>query len=138
MIFHEGGGWCISLSDCYQRSLIYFGSSNPYPPTMILDYAHFSSDRHENPFWNWNKAYLKYCDGGSFSGNNDTVSYFDGHPLYFRGFKNLQAIRNSLWNEKGMKQAKEVVITGCSAGGLSTLLHLDWYASSRFSSVVSF
>lgn len=106
---------------------MYAGSSNPYAPTIDLDWAYFSSNRTENPFWNWNKAYLKYCDGASFSGNNNTVTYYNGTALYFRGFKNLQAIRNSLWSQKGLNLATDVVVGGCSAGGLAVYLHLDWY-----------
>lgn len=31
--------------------------------------------------YNWNKVFLVYCDGGSFAGNNDTVSIFLAEPL---------------------------------------------------------
>jgi len=99
-------------------------------------------------------VFMKYCDGGSFSGNNATVNSYNNHPLYFRGFKILQAMRDDLFNNRGLKVrirsfppfgfswnsyfvsdrlfelqqfATDAVISGCSAGGLATFLHLDWW-----------
>jgi len=75
------------------------------------------------------KSSFVYCDGGSFAGNNDTVTTWEGHDLYFRGFRILQAYRQSLISKYNLAGASEVVISGCSAGGLATYLHLDWWAA---------
>jgi len=79
--------------------------------------------------YNWNKVYLRYCDGGSFAGNNETVSEVKGKPIYFRGYRNLVSYVGSLTQDHGFGSATEVVISGCSAGGLATYLHIDWWAS---------
>ena len=50
-----------------------------------------------------NTVLMKYCDGGSFSGNNATVNSYNNQTLYFRGFRILQAIREDLFNNKGLK-----------------------------------
>lgn len=42
--------------------------------------------------------------------------------LYFRGIKNFDATMDFLF-ENGLKDAEEFVLTGGSAGGLSTFLH---------------
>ena len=52
----------------------------------------------------------------------------NGTVLYFRGFPILQAALQSLL-DKGMKNADEVILTGCSAGGLGTYVHADYVAS---------
>ena len=52
----------------------------------------------------------------------------NGTKLYFRGFPILQAVLESLM-DKGMKNAQEVILTGCSAGGLATYIHADYVAS---------
>ena len=52
----------------------------------------------------------------------------NGVSLYFRGFPILQATLQSLL-EKGMSNAQEVILTGCSAGGLATYIHADYVAS---------
>lgn len=60
---------------------------------------------------------------------------YEGHKLYFRGFQNLKAYHDSLVKTKGLGKATDVVISGCSAGGLATYLHLDWWAT-KFSADV--
>ena len=48
-----------------------------------------------------------------------------GTTLYFRGFKILQATLDSLM-KAGMSSATDVILTGCSAGGLATYLHAQY------------
>ena len=42
-----------------------------------------------------------------------------GENLYFRGEANTKATLALLWNKFGFNDAKYVLITGCSAGGLA-------------------
>jgi len=127
-IFHEAGAWCFSLEHCYARSLTDSGSSKNYPPSIDLSGAYFDPDPLINPqMYNWNIVFLRYCDGGSFSGNNATATYFNNTFLYFRGFSLLQAMHQDLFNNRGLQFATDAVISGCSAGGLATFLHLDWW-----------
>ena len=75
-IHHQGGGWCESLDDCLRRSKGGLGSSTGYASTTSgMGGGYFSPLPSVNPMmYNWNSVYLQYCDGGSFSGNNDTVT----------------------------------------------------------------
>uniref|UniRef100_A0A1X7SGA5 Pectin acetylesterase n=1 Tax=Amphimedon queenslandica TaxID=400682 RepID=A0A1X7SGA5_AMPQE len=59
-----------------------------------------------------------------------------GTNIYFRGFKILQLILQSVM-DKGMSNAKEVILTGCSAGGLATYIHTN-YVKSLLSPTVTF
>ena len=80
-----------------------------------------------------------YLDGNSFSGTVEgPVNYTDpagaSHPLYFRGRRNIDAImdavsRNVMNSTRLIKNAVNVVETGCSAGGLATYLHADYIQS---------
>lgn len=79
--------------------------------------------------YNWNSVFMRYCDGGSFSGNNQTVTNYQGHNLYFRGFRILQAMFQDLYSNRRLNKATDVVVSGCSAGGLATYLHVDWWHS---------
>ena len=73
-IHHQGGGWCESLDDCLSRSKQALGSSTSYPATAGLGGGYFDTDPKNNPMmYNWNHVFMRYCDGGSFSGNNDTT-----------------------------------------------------------------
>jgi len=129
-IHHMGGGWCTDIESCYIRSFGGLGSTNGYPTYIKLDSygGYFSNDPNVNPLMaHWNKILFIYCDGSSFSGNNQTITYYQNRPLYFRGFKNLEAYLEDLKLFPLFNLATDVVISGCSAGGLATFLHLDWW-----------
>lgn len=158
-----GGGWCESIESCAARAYAptcYIGSSNPAcfnntPGNSIpgvgfsevMDFADvpsclgarwcgglFQNDSTTNPLTHdWNKVLVPYCDGGSFTGDNDNVTwttYNDATvPLYFRGFRNLDAVLSDLIANEGLASATEVIVTGNSAGGLATLHHADHFTA---------
>ena len=65
--------------------------------------------------------FLRYCDGGSFSGSNATSTEVKGQTLWFRGKHVLKAMATDLLTNRDLKSSTDVVISGCSAGGLATL-----------------
>ncbi|CAM6107975.1 unnamed protein product [Calypogeia fissa] len=94
-----------------------------------------SSPIHNPDFYNWNRVFLKYCDGGSFNGDvNDPIqvanSSINGTApvvnIFFRGQRVWKALMEELM-EKGMQNAEKALLSGRSAGGLATILHCDQY-----------
>jgi len=80
--------------------------------------------------YNWNSVYLRYCDGGSFSGDNRTQTLYEGVELFFRGKLNREAAFSFLAANASLATMTDVLITGCSAGGLATYLHVDQWCDS--------
>ena len=83
----------------------------------------------------------RYCDGGSQTGNvSDAVPVPGGGQVYYRGARIVRAliaelIANTTVN---LGAATDVVISGCSAGGLSTFLHAPkWQAALPAAKVVA-
>eukprot|EP00729_Bicosta_minor_P004904 gene4904-27811_t len=161
---HMGGGWCESVESCAARAYgktqggdCYIGSSNEScfatagarnPGTesafnSTMDFQNIPScngmmmnNPKLNPLtYDWNKVLIPYCDGGSFAGNNESVSYVDVRgkmmPLYFRGFRNLNAVLDDLVANHGLGDVTDALVSGDSAGGLAS--HADRYKQ-RFSS----
>ena len=123
VVFMEGGGWASSLSESIGRMNTDLGSSKKYPaqPTHMEGTGLFGTfDTHTI-------VYNKYCDGGSWSGaaDNPPITY-NGTKLYFRGRALLNGIFDDLLENRGLDGAKEVLLAGCSAGGLTTYIHADW------------
>ncbi|CAM6089096.1 unnamed protein product [Calypogeia fissa] len=138
LVFHEGGSWCQNADDCLERSYTELGSSTMMPPREWLG-GILSSSPIDNPdFYNWNRVFLKYCDGGSFNGDvsdpmdmglPNTLLINGTAPvakIFFRGQRIWKALMEELM-EKGMKDAQKALLAGCSAGGLATILHCDQY-----------
>ncbi|KAL3515843.1 hypothetical protein ACH5RR_022745 [Cinchona calisaya] len=116
----EGGGWCNTIRSCVYRKTTRRGSSThmekQIPFTGIL-----SNKPEENPdFFNWNRIKVRYCDGASFAGEGeDKVA-----QLQFRGQRIWQAAIQDLMT-KGMRFADRALLSGCSAGGLASILHCN-------------
>ncbi|XP_070564855.1 uncharacterized protein [Ptychodera flava] len=136
VIYLQGGGWCFSISECYERSFTNFGSSDEFPPQYSFD-GFLSNDARTNPdFYNWNVAYFAYCDGASFAGNVDKPVKINGRNIYFRGKRILDLLLDHLL-EHGLSKADRVILSGVSAGGLATFIHAD-YIRSRLPQSVNF
>ncbi|TXG63179.1 hypothetical protein EZV62_010173 [Acer yangbiense] len=120
LIHLEGGGWCNTIRSCVFRKTTRRGSSKfmekQLPFTGIL-----SNKAEENPdFYNWNRVKLRYCDGASFSGDSQNESAqlnFRGQRIWLAAIEELMA--------KGMQNAEQALLSGCSAGGLASILHCD-------------
>ncbi|KAM7497935.1 hypothetical protein LguiA_022349 [Lonicera macranthoides] len=73
-------------------------------------------------FYYWNRILVRYCDGSSFTGDVEQVDPV--YHVHFRGARVFDAIMEDLL-ERGMKNASNALLTGCSAGGLASILHCD-------------
>ncbi|XP_051228662.1 pectin acetylesterase 5 [Lolium perenne] len=135
LIHLEGGGWCSTVKDCSDRRMTKFGSSNFMRSLRFAGSGILADDEQLNPdFYNWNRVYVRYCDGASFSGDAEYQAQ-DGSTLHFRGLRIYEAVIDELM-EKGLINATQALLTGCSAGGLAAILHCDDF-SARFPQEVS-
>lgn len=116
----EGGGWCNTVRNCVYRKTTRRGSSKfmekQIPFTGIL-----SNKAEENPdFFNWNRVKVRYCDGASFAGDSENKAA----QLQFRGQRIWEAAMAELMSKR-MRNAQQALLSGCSAGGLASIMHCD-------------
>ncbi|KAI8555319.1 hypothetical protein RHMOL_Rhmol05G0165500 [Rhododendron molle] len=116
----EGGGWCNNRRSCVYRKTTRRGSSN-YMEKQIPFTGILSNKAEENPdFFNWNRVKLRYCDGASFAGDGEDKAA----KLEFKGQRIWSAAMEELMS-RGMHNANQALLSGCSAGGLASILHCD-------------
>lgn len=116
----EGGGWCNTVRSCVYRKTTRRGSSK-FMEKQLAFTGILSNKPEENPdFFNWNRVKVRYCDGASFTGDGEDKAA----QLQFRGQKIWLAAMEDLMS-KGMRYAKQALLSGCSAGGLASILHCD-------------
>ncbi|XP_052480349.1 pectin acetylesterase 6 isoform X2 [Gossypium raimondii] len=116
----EGGGWCNTVRSCVFRKTTRRGSSK-FMEKRLNFTGILSNKAEENPdFYNWNRVKLRYCDGASFAGEGQN----EANQLYFRGQRIWSAAMEELM-AKGMQNAEQALLSGCSAGGLASILHCD-------------
>ncbi|KAL8536627.1 hypothetical protein ACS0TY_011995 [Phlomoides rotata] len=118
----EGGGWCNNVTTCLARKTNRLGSSKQMVKQLAFS-GILSNKATFNPdFYNWNRIKVRYCDGSSFTG--DVAAVNPTTKLYFRGARVFVAVIEDLL-AKGMKSAKNAILSGCSAGGLAAIHHCD-------------
>jgi hypothetical protein len=129
-IHFRGGGWCFTAQDCYWRLTNELGSSKYWDPnianTTNSPNGFMSNDTKSNPYFaNWNTVFIPYCDGSSYTANNEKIINYNGSNIYLRGFRVLNALFDSL-DSMGLNKSTAVVLTGTSAGSLATFLHAEY------------
>ncbi|KAM1442539.1 hypothetical protein ACFXTO_010514 [Malus domestica] len=120
LIKFQGGAWCNDTRSCSDRKLTPFGSSTRMETKMPFS-GILSNQSEQNPeFFNWNRVLLRYCDGASFSGDSENKK----EHLQYRGQRIWLSAMEDLMS-KGMCDANQALLLGCSSGGLSSILHCD-------------
>jgi hypothetical protein len=127
----EPGGACWDYASCAGDGGLR-GAANP---DGIPD-NHMSSLKWEmlplhrrdpiNPLQKWNMIFVPYCTGDLHTGNN-VITYPNpdpnAEPLVFHhdGHKNVMAIID--WANQQFSNIPQLLVTGCSAGGTSSLVN---------------
>ncbi|CAH2046332.1 unnamed protein product [Thlaspi arvense] len=126
IVHMEGGGWCTDIATCVKRKSTMKGSSK----LMNKDFGFsgiLGGKQSTNPdFYNWNRIKVRYCDGSSFTGDIEAVD--PANKLFFRGARVWRAVIDDLM-AKGMSNAQNAILSGCSAGALAAILNCDKFAS---------
>lgn len=130
MLFFEGGGWCVSEEDCAVRALGHAGSSSGWSRHTsfggVLNKCCFCTS-----FCTYHRVVMKSCDGSSFAGATVSDvslggSQWNGHQLpqrvHFAGRAIVAEVLRTLISRFGLGHAHDVLVAGCSAGGLAALL----------------
>lgn len=140
-IYFRGGGWCYNETLCEDRAYSKLGTSTLQPAVGDCECAYFYDDGMPDEE-QCNCVSLVYCDGASFSGHRAQpwpipTPRANVTHLHFRGLRNLNATLDYLAANAGFANATEVVVTGGSAGGLSTFLHADRIAGTCTSHMIA-
>lgn len=125
IIFFEGGAWCHDGDTCYKRSSTELGSSKCFSRFLRLEGLLSNQARYNPDFYNWTSAFIRYCDGGSFTGDRAKPLTVNKKRLHFRGRRILDSVLHELIR-RGIDQASEIILSGRSAGALTAIIHADY------------
>jgi hypothetical protein len=132
LIALQGGGVCIFEDDCRSRLDSHLLNAQDDEPFEVG----ISSADADNPFANWTKVYLPYCDQAVFSGGG-VVEQFSDFEIHRFGSLNLRAgvraARDIVWTmldgEGGDGYRPDEIVTlfgGFSAGGYGTIYNYNF------------
>ena len=81
-----------------------------------------------NPFGSWTAIFVEYCDGTSYTSDRAQPVTVGKDKIYYRGWRILNALIDD-WLTQGMDNAGAVILSGTSAGGLTTYQHAEYIKS---------
>jgi hypothetical protein len=124
LVYFEGGGFCWDYRSCVPAAALFkdrvTGNENPgLHGTGILDLTH-----PDNPFRGWSVLYVPSCTGDLFAGaGTRTYRAADGRTVsvHHRGHVNANAALD--WIFHRVPSPNRVVVAGCSAGSVASILH---------------
>lgn len=135
VVFLEEGAWCESEAACQFRARAHLGSSK-WMNARTFEGILSNSEKVNPDFYNWNRVFVRYCDGASFSGNMSFSKKNKDKVLQYRGESIWNVVIDDLLYKKGMRNADKALLGGCSAGGLSSILHCDKFKTALSSANV--
>lgn len=117
LIFEQGGGAC--WQDFYNCNVL---SEAQEPPTARVGIWDFDSK--DNPFADYSIVYMPYCDGSTFTGDNDVFDPAFGAAIgvpaavvrFHRGLRNQSAGMDLA--RSTFPNASRITVAGSSAGGV--------------------
>ncbi|EKX54596.1 hypothetical protein GUITHDRAFT_160713 [Guillardia theta CCMP2712] len=149
IIHLQGGGECVSASECSRKLNAPLASSKFFPPEINLTWdssgcANQSSveaswgkfgwwlcdgSSDSNPdFFGFNHVWLPYCSQDLWSGRQTNWTNLTGNlNVIYAGHFIFKAVLNRL-DDLGLKNAELIILSGNSAGGMGVWLHVDMLA----------
>ncbi|TGK02707.1 pectin acetylesterase [Leptospira langatensis] len=147
LVYFEPGGACWDYASCTGQTGIR-GAANPNGiPDNYMNFGDFIDPNKpggspnaaispivlkNNPTGqnvktsSWNKVFIPYCTGDVYAGNK-VVTYTDptgqNPPVTYRhvGATNMELVVN--WLKANFNKPKEMMVSGCSAGGTGSLIN---------------
>jgi hypothetical protein len=136
VIFLEGGGACYTVDpeapssiNCASRAKTSLGSSLYWSQTYDDTDNILSANATINAFSTFTAIFVPYCSGDVHLGQRTSVVDPKTFPYFFAGHLTVQATINHLKETSSLSSAKELLLSGSSAGGIGSALNADFVAS---------
>jgi hypothetical protein len=137
MVALQGGGVCLFEADCRSRIESSPNLLNAQGADDVALGSGIASDSTDNPFANWTKIYLPYCNQDVFMGGGVVENLSDDLALPRYGAVNMRAgvrvLRDILWKEMdaaggaGFRPDELVALFGgFSAGAYGVIYNYHW------------
>ncbi len=130
VIDFQGGGACWDEFTCSIAGAIFSEAATPLSTVVgALDAGYigglYAAENEEHPLADWSLVHLPYCTGDVHWGNN-VKTYKEDLTIHHKGFVNARTVLD--WTQRHYPDAKEILVTGCSAGAYGALLHSAYVA----------
>ncbi len=120
LVLLQGGGACFDFLSCLLNPGSYDEADFNAEIAAIGERGAFSTTEPANPFLRWNVVYVPYCTGDVHAGNAPDTPVPGVGRQDFVGYRNLETALERFGGDR-VRQARQVVLSGVSAGGFGTV-----------------
>jgi hypothetical protein len=135
LVYFQGGGACSSGESCDLRmSPTYDPVVNDEDSPQNWD-GIFALDHPENPFADWTMVMIPYCTGDVHLGANETTydvpatDSTDARQTTIQHRGSVNSLASLEWLASNFFDARELFVTGGSAGSIPSPFYADWLAT---------
>lgn len=124
LIYFEGGGFCWDYRSCLPAASLFKDQVTDKENPRLHGKGILDLTDHRNPFHDWSVLYVPSCTGDLYAGDSTrTYRSADGRTLtvHHRGHVNASAALD--WIFQRVPRPDRVVVAGCSAGSVGSILH---------------
>ena len=117
------------LDDCVKRSKTHLGSSAKYAEKLNFENVSIiSGNKTTNPlYYDWNRVFIKYCDGSLHQGTREAPVNYKDINLYFRGANNTLKHFEYLNITYQLFRSSKIVLAGYDAGAQAVFYWADYF-----------
>lgn len=91
-----------------------------------------------NLYYDWTRVYMKYCDGTGHQGTKSNPVNYKNVDIYFRGANITIGQLSDVHDAYGLFNiGSEIVVSGCSAGGLAAYTWANYIYSNAKGKVIT-
>ena len=124
LVYLEGGGFCWDYRSCLPTASLFKDHVTDKENPGLRGAGVLDVTDHRNPFHDWSVLYVPSCTGDLYAGDSTrTYRSADGRTLtvHHRGHANVSAALD--WIFQRVPRPHRVVVAGCSAGSVGSILH---------------
>lgn len=121
IINFQGGGACWDAATCNPQSRLY--TTRLQIQDLQAGQGVFNRNSPENPFRDWTHVFVPYCTADLHWGNR-SARYGDLNIQHKGAVNARQAV---LWVFNNITNPKNVMVTGCSAGGYGSIMWAPYF-----------
>ncbi len=136
LVYFEGGGLCWDYRSCAPAAALFKDRVTDAEDPVRRGAGILNLGDRRNPFRGWSVLYVPSCTGDLHAGDStQTYRSADGPTVTInhRGYANASAALD--WIFQRVPRPERVVVTGCSAGSVGSILHapriIERYSTAR-------
>jgi hypothetical protein len=123
LVFFQGGGGCWNYRSCAPGTALFDDSVDAGDDPGLTGAGVLDLEDPRNPFRGWSVLFVPSCTGDVYAGDAVRTYRAGGRSVTVHHRGHANAVAALEWMFRRVPGARQVFVTGCSAGSIGSILH---------------